>query len=140
MADRIEIRMGPAADTVRAIPEREAFDFAFIDADKQGYPTYYELVLARTRPGGLIAVDNVLAGGYVVSGHPDKGATDQIKAIRETNELITAGKIGHVLQGQTSYYRVTAVDTSGNESAANIANAQRAMADTAAPAAPILPR
>ncbi len=90
VADRIEVRIGRAADTLRDIPEREAFDFAFIDADKQGYPEYYELVLARTRPGGLIAVDNVLAGGYVVSGHPDNGVTEQIAAIRETNDLITA--------------------------------------------------
>jgi caffeoyl-CoA O-methyltransferase len=90
VADRIEIRIGPAAETLRALPEREVLDFAFIDADKQGYPEYYELVLARTRPGGLIAVDNVLAGGYVVSGHPEKGVTEQIAAIRETNDLIAA--------------------------------------------------
>ena len=47
------------------MPEREVFDFAFIDADKSGYPEYYEEVLARTRPGGLIAIDNALAGGRV---------------------------------------------------------------------------
>jgi caffeoyl-CoA O-methyltransferase len=65
VADRVEIRIGPAADTVAAIPEREVFDFAFIDADKPGYPHYYELLLARLRPGGLVMVDNVLAGGAV---------------------------------------------------------------------------
>ena len=63
VADRVEIRIGPALETLRALPEREAFDFAFIDADKAGYPDYYEQVLARLRPGGLIVVDNVLAGG-----------------------------------------------------------------------------
>lgn len=88
VADRVEIRIGPAAETLRALPEREAFDFAFIDADKPAYPEYYELVLARLRPGGLIAVDNVLAGGHVVSGHPDNGVTEQIEAIREINDLI----------------------------------------------------
>jgi caffeoyl-CoA O-methyltransferase len=90
VADRIEIRIGPAADTLRALPEREAFDFAFIDADKESYPEYYELVLARMRPGGLIAVDNVLAGGHVVSGDPEEGVTERIEAIRRTNELIAA--------------------------------------------------
>ena len=49
-----------------ALPEREAFDLGFIDADKEGYPAYYEEVLARTRPGGLIVVDNVLAAGRVI--------------------------------------------------------------------------
>jgi caffeoyl-CoA O-methyltransferase len=85
VADRIEIRIGAAADTLRALPEREAFDFAFIDADKVSYPEYYELVLARTRPGGLILVDNVLAGGNIV--HPDG---EQSRATSELNDLIAA--------------------------------------------------
>jgi caffeoyl-CoA O-methyltransferase len=86
VADRIEIRIGPAAETLRAIPEREVFDFAFIDAEKGGYPEYYELVVARTRPGGLIMVDNVLADGLVV-GQADDGS-EQVEAIRRTNETI----------------------------------------------------
>ena len=52
-ADRIEIRMGPALDTVRAMPGGEPFDFAFIDADKVGYLDYYEETLRLLRPGGL---------------------------------------------------------------------------------------
>jgi predicted O-methyltransferase YrrM len=87
VADRIEIRIGPAAETLRAIPEREVFDFAFIDAEKGGYPEYYELVVARTRPGGLIMVDNVLADGRVVGGQADDGS-EQVEAIRRTNETI----------------------------------------------------
>jgi caffeoyl-CoA O-methyltransferase len=83
VADRIEIRIGRAADTLRALPEREAFDFAFIDADKVSYPEYYELVLARMRPGGLIVVDNVLAGGSIVA--PDG---EQSRATAELNDLI----------------------------------------------------
>ncbi|MQA74135.1 MAG: SAM-dependent methyltransferase [Solirubrobacterales bacterium] len=90
VADRIEIRIGPAAETLRALPEREVFDLAFIDADKVGYPEYYELVLPRTRPGGLILVDNVLADGRVVARHPDDGAAEQTEAIRRTNETIAA--------------------------------------------------
>lgn len=88
VGDRVEIRIGPAIETLRAMPERELFDLAFIDADKQGYPGYYEQILARLNPGGLILLDNVLAGGYVVSGHPDEGATPQIEAIRRINDLV----------------------------------------------------
>lgn len=88
VAERVEIRIGPALATLRAMPEREVIDFSFIDADKQGYPTYYEEVLARTRAGGVIAVDNVLAGGRVVSGDDDGEASEQLKAIRRLNATL----------------------------------------------------
>jgi caffeoyl-CoA O-methyltransferase len=87
VADRVEIRIGPALETLADIPENEVFDLAFIDADKESYPTYYEQVLARTRPGGLIVVDNVLAAGRVVDPGNDQ---EQVQAIRETNDLIAA--------------------------------------------------
>jgi caffeoyl-CoA O-methyltransferase len=87
VADRIEIRIGPALETVRALPEREAFDFGFIDADKTGYPDYYEELLARTRPGGLIAVDNVLGGGAIAGDSPGF-SEDSLAAIRKVNETI----------------------------------------------------
>jgi caffeoyl-CoA O-methyltransferase len=90
VADRVEIRIGPAAETVAAIPEREVLDFAFIDADKTGYSEYYELVLARLRPGGVIAVDNVLAGGDVVREEPTDFSPESVEAIREINEKIAA--------------------------------------------------
>ena len=92
VADRIEIRIGPAADTLRDLPERELFDFAFIDADKTGYPDYYEQVLVRTRPGGLIMVDNVLAAGRVLGDGEDldEFTSDSVAAIRWVNDLITA--------------------------------------------------
>ncbi len=92
VADRIEVRIGPAAETLRDLPERELFDFGFIDADKTGYPDYYEQVLSRTRPGGLIMVDNVLAAGQVLSGGEDfdEFTRDSVGAIRRINELITA--------------------------------------------------
>ena len=92
VADRIEIRIGPAAETLAELPERELFDFGFIDADKVGYPGYYEQVLARTRPGGLIVVDNVLAGGLVVGDGQslDDFTAESVAAIRRTNELIAA--------------------------------------------------
>jgi caffeoyl-CoA O-methyltransferase len=89
VADRIEIRIGPAIETLRALPEREVFDFAFIDANKDDYPEYYELVLARTRPGGLIMLDNVLGAGQVVGeGDPDRAK--YLEAIKRVNEMVTA--------------------------------------------------
>ncbi len=101
VADRIEIRIGPAAETVAEIPERELFDFAFIDADKVGYPEYYELVLPRVRSGGLVMIDNVLAGGHIVSGYDDDGTvTSQIAAIRDTNDRVaTDDRVDSVMLG-----------------------------------------
>ncbi len=92
VAERIEIRIGPAAASLDELPERALFDFGFIDADKVGYPSYYEQVLARTRPGGLILVDNVLAGGLVVGDDKefDQYSRESVDAIRRTNELIAA--------------------------------------------------
>lgn len=87
VADRVEIRIGPALETLRELPEREAFDLGFIDADKENYPAYYEEVLARTRPGGLIVVDNVLAAGRVIDPDNDQ---EQVIAIRALNDKIAA--------------------------------------------------
>jgi len=66
VSDRVDILIGPAADTLRALPDREHFDLVFIDADKVGYPEYYEEALRRLRPNGLIVVDNVLQDGRVL--------------------------------------------------------------------------
>lgn len=66
VSDRVTIRLGPAADSLRALPEEPAFDFAFLDADKSSNPVYYELVLPRMQPGGLILIDNVFNGGRVL--------------------------------------------------------------------------
>ena len=91
VSDRVEIRIGAALETLQALPERELFDFGFIDADKTGYPDYYELLLARTRPGGLIAVDNVLAGGSVAGGGEGDGfSAESVAAIERINDTIAA--------------------------------------------------
>jgi caffeoyl-CoA O-methyltransferase len=79
VGDRVEIRVGPAKKSLGAIPAEPAFDFAFIDADKTGYPEYYELVLARMRPGGLVLLDNMLQGGRVVA--PDSENARVIDAL-----------------------------------------------------------
>ncbi|MFC0508002.1 O-methyltransferase [Micromonospora costi] len=65
--DRIELRIGPAGDTLRELPHERYLDFAFIDADKTGYPIYWAELVPRVRPGGVIAVDNVLRGGRVIA-------------------------------------------------------------------------
>jgi caffeoyl-CoA O-methyltransferase len=62
-ADRIDVRVGPALDTVDGLDG--PFDFVFIDADKDGYPGYYEAVVPKLAPRGVIAVDNTLSGGDV---------------------------------------------------------------------------
>lgn len=85
VADRVELRLGPAVETLRALPAEEAFDFAFIDADKPSYRTYYEEILRRLRPGGLIAVDNVLWGGDVI--RPEEG-DENTTAIRAFNDFV----------------------------------------------------
>ncbi len=84
---RIELEIAPAAETLRALPEEATFDFAFIDADKKGYPVYWDEIVRRLRPGGLIAVDNVLWEGDVV--RPEQ-QDDDVVAIRRFNELVIA--------------------------------------------------
>jgi caffeoyl-CoA O-methyltransferase len=84
---KIELRLGPAADTLAALPADPVYDFAFVDADKTGYLTYYELLLPRMRPGGMILVDNVLQSGRVVDPSADDEA---VRAIREFNDALVA--------------------------------------------------
>ena len=71
VADRIELRIAPAVDTLRALPAERSIDFAFIDADKGGYPAYYEEIVTRVRPGGLIVLDNMLRDGRVLDPQND---------------------------------------------------------------------
>lgn len=84
-ADRIEIRVGPAIDTIADLPG--PFDLVFIDADKTGYLAYYEATLPKLSPDGVIAVDNVLWSGRPL----DSGETDaDTVAIREFNDRLAA--------------------------------------------------
>jgi caffeoyl-CoA O-methyltransferase len=87
VAERIDLRIAPAAETLRALPGDPVIDFAFIDADKVGYPTYYEELLRRLRPGGVMVLDNVLQGGRVLEERPDHPA---VAAIQRVNDLVVA--------------------------------------------------
>jgi caffeoyl-CoA O-methyltransferase len=82
---RITLKLGPAAETLGALPVLETFDFAFIDADKENYLLYYEEILKRTRRNGLILVDNVLWNGQVVN---ESDQTSSTRAIREFNDFV----------------------------------------------------
>jgi predicted O-methyltransferase YrrM len=85
IAHKIELRLAPAADTLNALireGHENSFDFAFIDADKTGYANYFELCLKLVRPGGMIALDNMLQLGKVIE--PDVNDKDTV-AIRELN-------------------------------------------------------
>jgi caffeoyl-CoA O-methyltransferase len=85
VASKIDLQLGPAAESLRALPREEQFDLAFIDADKPNYPVYWEEVLARLRPNGAVLVDNVLWGGRVFEA--DAG-DDNTKAIKAFNDMV----------------------------------------------------
>ncbi len=86
LADRIELRLGPALDTLRSLPRQASLDLAFIDADKTGYASYWDQIVPRMRPGGIIIVDNTLLHGRIFLPDPDPDA----RAIREFNERVLA--------------------------------------------------
>jgi caffeoyl-CoA O-methyltransferase len=71
VADRIELRIGPAAERLRELPTQPHLDLAFIDADKGGYLGYWAELVPRLRPGGLLVVDNVLWQGTVLDPPAD---------------------------------------------------------------------
>lgn len=88
VAHKIDLRIAPATETLQALIDGGAagtYDFAFIDADKSNYPTYYEQALTLLRPGGLIVVDNTLWSGSVAD---PEDQSDDTRAIRALNEKI----------------------------------------------------
>jgi caffeoyl-CoA O-methyltransferase len=86
VAERIELRIGPALETLRALPPEAAIDLAFIDADKGGYWDYWDELVPRMRPGGVLLADNVLWSGRVAD---DEGDEDT-RAIRSFNDRVAA--------------------------------------------------
>lgn len=85
VTDRVEIIVGPALESLRSMPADPTFDYVFLDADKTGYPDYYEELVPRLVPGGLLLIDNVLLGGRVTDPQ------DERERIMDTlNDRVTA--------------------------------------------------
>jgi len=87
VVDRIELRIGPALETIAALPPETKFDLAFIDADKESYIEYYEALLPRLDATGLILVDNTLWEGKVTNSSIDDAPT---RAVRAFNAYVAA--------------------------------------------------
>ncbi|ROQ95087.1 caffeoyl-CoA O-methyltransferase [Streptomyces sp. 2132.2] len=86
VGDRIELVIAPALETLRALPQEPVIDLVFLDADKPGYRAYWDELVPRMRPGGVILADNVLYGGEAV----DADAEGNALAIREFNAYVCA--------------------------------------------------
>jgi caffeoyl-CoA O-methyltransferase len=87
VSDRIELRIAPAIETLRALPADEPIDLVFIDADKPGYVDYWEELVPRVRPGGLLLADNVLWSGEITN--PDR-TDENTEALRAFNDRVAA--------------------------------------------------
>lgn len=88
VADRIDLRIAPAAETLRAMPSDPVIDLAFVDADKGGYATYIDELVPRLRSGGLLLLDNTLWSGNV--SDPDADDDPNLAAIRAVNDKVAA--------------------------------------------------
>ena len=87
VADRIDLRIAPALETLKALPEEPTIDLVFLDADKPAYVDYWEELVPRVRPGGVLLVDNVFSHQGVLEEHP---ATVNARAIKEFNAHVRA--------------------------------------------------
>jgi caffeoyl-CoA O-methyltransferase len=99
---KISPRLGPALDTLATLPVDPAFDFVFIDADKENYLKYYETILPRLRPGGLIAADNTLWSGKVLdprepSDHAIVAFNDQVSRDPRVEHVLLSVRDGVLL-------------------------------------------
>jgi len=89
VAHKIDLRLAPALDTLRELPAEEQFDLAFVDADKVNYAHYYEELLKRLRPNGVLLFDNVLWMGQVLDV---ASPSEDTQAIRALNALLANDK------------------------------------------------
>jgi caffeoyl-CoA O-methyltransferase len=85
--DRIELRLAPAVETLRTLPATADIDLVFIDADKPGYPTYWDELVPRVRSGGLLLADNVLWSGNI---HDPAVDDRNARALRSFNDQVAA--------------------------------------------------
>ncbi|MFG2876381.1 O-methyltransferase [Streptomyces sp. NPDC048337] len=86
VADRIDLRLAPALETLAALPPEPVIDLVFLDADKTGYRAYWDQLVPRVRPGGLLLADNVLYGGEAARADAEGNGL----AIREFNAHVRA--------------------------------------------------
>src|SRR5579862_3014325 len=95
VAERNTLRVAPAIETIRALPATPEIDLVFIDADKTGYRGYYDELLPRVRPGGIVAFDNVLWTGRVVDQSDTSENTIAIRALNDF--LVTDERVDLVM-------------------------------------------
>lgn len=95
VADKVELRLGPAIETLRGLPRDAVVDLSFIDADKESYRDYYEEILPRTRPNGLILFDNVLWFGRVLDRNSENADARAIQALNDV--LATDARVETVM-------------------------------------------
>jgi caffeoyl-CoA O-methyltransferase len=101
LADSVHIKVGPADEQLRRMPDEATFDFVFLDADKLGYPTYYDLIVPRLRPGGLLLIDNVLLRGAVTDPEDERARTIDGLNSRITNDERVDSVMALVADGLT---------------------------------------
>lgn len=85
VAERVKIIVGPGLESLRAMPADPTFDYVFLDADKTGYPGYYEELVPRLLPGGLLLIDNVLLRGRVTDPQDERE-----RIVDTLNDRVTA--------------------------------------------------
>jgi caffeoyl-CoA O-methyltransferase len=85
--DRIDLRIAPALETLRSLPDEATIDLVFIDADKGGYIGYWDELVPRVRPGGLLLADNVLWSGEIIE---DAGDDANLAALQAFNDHVAA--------------------------------------------------
>ncbi|MBA3292780.1 MAG: class I SAM-dependent methyltransferase [Geodermatophilaceae bacterium] len=95
VSDRIELRIGPAAQTLEALPAEPTYDFAFVDADKTGYAGYVDALYPRMQTNALILLDNTLRSGRVLGGSETSADDDAMIALND--QLISDGRWETVL-------------------------------------------
>lgn len=95
ISDRIELKIGPGVETLRSLPQEPVYDLAFIDADKPSYPEYWEELVPRVKPGGVILVDNALLHGGVIEANRSGGsaAVDALNSRAIADDRVDAALI-----------------------------------------------
>lgn len=100
LSSRIELIVGPALESLEAMARTPppAFDLTFIDADKKGYPDYFDRAVSLTRPGGLIVIDNVVRGGAVTD---PLSPLESVQGVRRLNERMAQEPMVSAVEIQT---------------------------------------